>query len=134
RHLDDMVTLAPPLPYREALAEMGQVHALLVLQGDDLMRQIPAKIYEYFRAGRPLMALTRPEGETGQLLLREGYGHVVPLGDAESIARHLPGFLAAVRAGAAPVMTRNQAARFERRTVVGQLAGVFDTLIAQEGA
>ena len=56
----DMVELAPPKPYADALAEMLTVDGLLVLQASNCNDQIPAKAYEYLRAGRPLLALTDP--------------------------------------------------------------------------
>ena len=46
------------ISYREALAEMLTVDALLVLQASNCNAQIPAKIYEYLRAGKPILALT----------------------------------------------------------------------------
>jgi len=35
--------------------------ALLVMQASNCNAQIPAKIYEYLRAGKPILALTDPE-------------------------------------------------------------------------
>ena len=42
----DFLDLCPALPYREALAEMVSVDALLVMQASNCNTQIPAKIYE----------------------------------------------------------------------------------------
>ncbi|MDR1424010.1 MAG: glycosyltransferase [Azoarcus sp.] len=66
--LDDVVDVAPPIPYQEALAEMMGADGLLVFQGSAFNAQIPAKIYEYLRAGRPLLALVDPRGNTAKLL------------------------------------------------------------------
>src|SRR5690606_11187190 len=41
---------------------------LLVFQGTNFNTQIPAKIYEYLRAGRCIMALLDPSGDTAAQL------------------------------------------------------------------
>ena len=53
--IGDVVKLAAPLPYHDALAEMSQVDGLLLLQRN---QQIPAEPHEYLRAQRPILALT----------------------------------------------------------------------------
>lgn len=97
----DLVSLVPPIPYREALLEMLAADALLVLQASNCNSQIPAKAYEYLRAGRPVLALTNPDGDTADLMRRAGAACVVPLDSMEAIAGSVPDFLEAVRVGAA---------------------------------
>ena len=66
--LADLVDIAPPIPYREAIAEMMGADMLLVFQGSYFNAQIPAKIYEYLRSARPILAIVDPQGNTaGQL-------------------------------------------------------------------
>jgi hypothetical protein len=94
RNLESMVTLAPPLVYREALAEMLAASGLLLFQGSSFNNQIPAKAYEYLRTGRPILALTDPQGETAELLQRAGCSAlIVPMNDACAIAAAIPEFL-----------------------------------------
>ncbi len=52
---ESFIELCPPIPYRDALAEMLGVDALLVMQASNCNAQIPAKIYEYLRAGKPIL-------------------------------------------------------------------------------
>jgi glycosyltransferase involved in cell wall biosynthesis len=66
--LSDVVEVAPPVPYREAIAEMLAADLLLVFQGSNFNAQIPAKIYEYLRAQRPLLAVLDPSGDTATQL------------------------------------------------------------------
>ena len=66
--LGDVVELAPPMAYRQALAEMMAADLLLLFQGTKFNRQVPAKVYEYVRTGRPVLALVDPSGQTAQLL------------------------------------------------------------------
>ncbi|MDT1843316.1 glycosyltransferase family 4 protein, partial [Acinetobacter baumannii] len=53
----DIVEVAPPVPYRLALEEMLMADGLMVFQGTLFNTQIPAKIYEYFRARKPILGL-----------------------------------------------------------------------------
>ena len=85
----DFLELCPAIPYREALAEMMQVDALLVMQASNCNAQIPAKIYEYLRAGRPILGLTDPQGDTAGVLREAGLPEAVPLDSASKIAASL---------------------------------------------
>jgi glycosyltransferase involved in cell wall biosynthesis len=82
----DLIEIAPPLGYRQALLEMMRADALLVLQAAICNEQIPAKIYEYLRAGRPLLVLTDPAGNTAQALQDAGVRRMARLDDASGIA------------------------------------------------
>jgi glycosyltransferase involved in cell wall biosynthesis len=83
--VENMVDLAPPIPYRDALLEMASADALLVMQASNCNEQIPAKVYEYLRAQRPIVALTDPLGDTADLLRRCGIGFTARLDDASEI-------------------------------------------------
>ncbi|NLD56223.1 MAG: glycosyltransferase family 4 protein, partial [Burkholderiaceae bacterium] len=52
--VEDLVEIAPSIPYPEAIAEMLSADGLLVLQANNCNEQIPAKLYEYLRAGKPI--------------------------------------------------------------------------------
>jgi len=126
--IGDLVELAPPAPYVEALSEMLAADALLLFQASNCNHQIPAKLYEYLRAGRPVLALTDPDGDTARTLAREGVGTVVPLDDAEAIAEALPAFLERVRAGTEPVASAEAITRNTRRARTEALAALLDEL------
>ena len=49
--LERTVKIMPPVPYNEAIMEMVNAGALVLFQGSEFNRQIPAKAYEYIRAG-----------------------------------------------------------------------------------
>ena len=104
RHgVEALVEICPPVGYREALREMLRADALLVLQGANCNTQIPAKVYEYLRAGRPILCLADPAGDTAAMLRGAGIGGAVRLESADEIAAALPPFLAEVNAGRAPL-------------------------------
>ncbi len=120
----DFIELCPPVPYRQALSEMLSVDALLVMQASNCNAQIPAKIYEYLRAGRPLIGLTDPVGDTAGVLRGAGLDAIASLDSADEIAALLPPFVAAVRAQRAtlpdPQAVRN-ASRQGRSEAFAQL-------------
>lgn len=126
--LEDVVFLAPMLPYREALAEMQSADTLLIFQGHTSNPAIPAKLYEYFRAGRPILALADAGGDTAALLRKEGVGRVLQINDSAAIAQGLAGFLLDLKAGVIPVMSAERASCFERGARARDLAAVFDNV------
>jgi glycosyltransferase involved in cell wall biosynthesis len=90
----DYLEVCQPVPYRQALSEMLRADALLVLQAQNCNAQIPAKIYEYLRAQRPILCLSHPDGDTEAALTLAGVRAHARLDDPESIARVLQSFLA----------------------------------------
>src|SRR5205085_9767730 len=60
--VNELVELAPPLPYGEALGEMLSADGLLILQAANCSEQVSAKLYEYLRCRKPILALTDPTG------------------------------------------------------------------------
>lgn len=93
RHgVEDAIEIFPAIPYREALAEMLQADALLILQAGNCNAQIPAKLYEYMRARRPMLALTDPAGDTGITCRNAGIDAIAPLDDRHAIAALLTRF------------------------------------------
>jgi len=115
--VEDWIECLPAVGYRAAIAEMLRADGLLVLQAACCNEQIPAKIYEYLRAGRPILALTDAAGDTAATLRAAGVEHLAPLDSAEAIATQLMAFVTALRQAKAappsPAVVR-QASRRER--------------------
>jgi hypothetical protein len=91
--VEDCVEICPPIAYRDALQEMLRADGLLVLQASNCNAQIPAKIYEYLRAGRPILCLSHPHGDTEAALRRSGIAAHAQLDNADSIAALLTSYL-----------------------------------------
>jgi glycosyltransferase involved in cell wall biosynthesis len=87
------VEICPPVPYREALAEMLSADGLLVMQASNCNAQIPAKLYEYLRAGRPILCLSDPAGDTASVLRAAGIDAIARLDNSADIAALLVRFL-----------------------------------------
>lgn len=127
RHgIADMVAIEPALPYREALREMLCADALLLLQAANCNDQVPAKLYEYLRAARPILALTDAAGDTAATLRAAGVDTIGPLDSTVGIKQALLRFLALVAAGRAPLASAETVGRHERRAHARQLARLFD--------
>lgn len=124
----DIVKLAPSVAYRDALQEMLEVDALLLLQAANCNHQIPAKLYEYIRAGRPIVALTDSAGDTAATLRQAGVGSILPLDDRAALREALPGVLAGIRSGQIRGASDSTASRFTRRAQAQQLASLFSAV------
>lgn len=124
--IGQVVALAPHIPYAQALSEMLSADGLLVLQGANCNEQVPAKVYEYLRAARPILALTDAAGDTADVLRGAGIDTLAPLDDAAAIAGALQRFMAMAKAGAAPVAQPELVASHSRRMRSAELARLLD--------
>jgi glycosyltransferase involved in cell wall biosynthesis len=91
--IEDIVTLEKSIPHHAALAEILGADGLLLFQAANCNHQIPAKIYEYLRARRPLMAITDAGGDTAALLRSVGVHAIAPLDQKDQIIKALREFL-----------------------------------------
>lgn len=128
RDLQELVELAPPIPYRQALQEMTQADALLVMQAANCNEQIPAKIYEYLRSGRPILGLTDPLGDTADVLKRAGLDGIAPLDDAAQIANAIERLLHDLRAGTVQLPHERAVCDASRIGRTQDLARLIETL------
>ena len=125
---EGFIEIAPPVPYREALAEMLGIDALLVMQAANCNAQIPAKLYEYLRAGRPILGLTDASGDTAWALRGAGIADIVALDSADAIAAALPDFVARLRAGQVAPAGADAVTRASRQSRTAELAGMLEQL------
>lgn len=129
--LADVVQILPPVAYQAALAEMCAADGLLALQSDDCNDQIPAKVYEYIRAQRPVLGLCGTGSDTAAVLQRAGVAHLAPLASSEQIAPVLQAFLAAAQSGAWLPRGNAFVESFSRRAKAEELAALLDTVITE---
>jgi glycosyltransferase involved in cell wall biosynthesis len=129
-----LIELLPSLPYAKALDEMLRADALLVLQAANCNQQIPAKLYEYLRAGRPVLGLTDPAGDTAATLRAAGVRAVAPLDDANAIAACLRHNLADLARGEAALPDAAAARRNSRAARAAELAALLDAAADTQAA
>jgi glycosyltransferase involved in cell wall biosynthesis len=130
--IDSIVTLEPSLSYRAALAEMLDADGLIVLQATNCNNQVPAKLYEYLRARRPILALTDPSGDTAAVLKNAGIDTIARLDSHEDISRLVGRFVELLRLQRAPVAREATIAAASRRSRTIELARVLDA-VATDG-
>ncbi|MEW5913775.1 MAG: glycosyltransferase [Thermodesulfobacteriota bacterium] len=112
-----------------AVAEMRRAGAL-VLTLEDLPgspRVIPAKLFEYLAARRPILCLT-PAGEASAIVEASGAGAVVLPGRPQELARLLQSWLQAP-----PPVPQAPPERFSRPELTRRLAQVLDRVAAGPG-
>jgi len=131
RGLEQMVTLAPPIPNHDALQEQADADALLLFQGSKFDHQIPAKVYEYLRIGRPIFGLVGKGGDTDALLREAGGAKLVALDDIPGIERGMLEFIRTLRNQCAPVANENVVKAYSRAQGAANLAGLLDEVAVQ---
>ncbi|MEO5957337.1 MAG: hypothetical protein ABIR36_16830 [Nitrospiraceae bacterium] len=115
-----VLRLVPPVSHQECLQEMARSNVLLILQPDYPL-QVPAKIYEYIVAGRPLLVIGG-EGATANLVQRHRLGRCCK-NAVQEIKRTLMSILSPESALLAPPAETEQ---FSYRALTGRLAELFD--------
>jgi len=129
RGIADIVQLVPGIPYLSALREMLEADGLLLFQAANCNHQIPAKLYEYLRAQRPILALTDSAGDTAGVLRDVGLdSSIVALDNAQAIANSLEFFLESIHSGTAPVVTSELISNYSRRSGVSKLAELLNVV------
>jgi glycosyltransferase involved in cell wall biosynthesis len=126
--------ILPPVDYREALSEMLRADALLIMQASNCNAQIPAKLYEYLRAGRPVLSLTDPAGDTAAAIRGAGLDAIARLDDADEIALLLRRFLQPDGAPLRTVAAPDQVQRASRRGRAVELAALLSKVVACQRA
>jgi glycosyltransferase involved in cell wall biosynthesis len=130
------------IPYRDALARMAGADVLVVLSenlsnaeaAQNIERwtamQVPAKLYEYLRIGRPLLALVG-EGAVRELLEDTGAGLPISSRNTEEIALALQRLDEARNAGRIATDPANVSiTKYSRESLTALLARELDSLVA----
>ena len=70
--LDDNVSIHPYLPHKEAIRLMqhADINVVVVHRSDDSRILIPGKLYDYLKAGRPVMVIGPPDGDAAAIVRR----------------------------------------------------------------
>lgn len=87
--MEDVIEICPSIEYAKAIAEMQSANLLLVFQGKNFNTQIPAKIYEYIRSGRSIMAMVDLEGDTAKRLKEFDGVYIADINSVEEIKNQI---------------------------------------------
>jgi hypothetical protein len=126
----DLVQTRPRIPYRDSIAALCRADVLLLLQWDSPteLGNIPAKLFEYLAARRPILGLGPTDGIPARIIRTRGAGrfprHPDEIGDA---LRH---WLAAKRTGGIAALPEAVCQGFAREEQFRQLIPMLTGLIA----
>ena len=129
--LTRVVRVRERVSHRESLQKITEAAVLLLLQGGrDTSTLIPAKAFEYIRSGRPILALTEPDGATAELVLACEAGRVAKLEDVDAINASVLSYYRDFRSGALGVTGTFErlSAQYSRRATTGVLAELLNQL------
>lgn len=128
-NVSNFMEVLPDVDYIEALTEMMTVDGLLLLQNAECNAQVPAKYYEYLRAGKPILALTDLQGDTAGLLRGHAGHQLADLSSADDIQRALVAWLDSLPGIGMRRPLAPSVAACSRRSRTGQLAAVLDSVM-----
>ncbi|MEP6609637.1 MAG: glycosyltransferase [Burkholderiaceae bacterium] len=132
--IDGIVRVEGRVSHPEALEEMRRADGLLLLQGAQCGRQIPAKAYEYLACRRPIIGLLDPAGDTHELISKQWQiPYVGAMDSAPEIAEVLRKFIGDCRAQQAFVPAASLLDQHSRAAGARQLAQLFDE-VSNRGA
>jgi glycosyltransferase involved in cell wall biosynthesis len=125
------VEFSPRVPYAEALTALADADLLLLLQAsEDTTSLVPAKLYEYLRSMRPVLALVLP-GATSEVIAHTGGGWLANPRDAGRLQQAIVEIYELWQRGALEGRHAdlNALRQFDRRHLTGDLAGIFDGVV-----
>jgi glycosyltransferase involved in cell wall biosynthesis len=123
------------VPHSHAISLMQQSEVLILLLGAQRhwARIYPGKLFEYLRAGKPVLGVG-PRGVAAELIERCGVGCFIPADETEKLAAMLrkiacdyPGFLSEYYHPDPDAI-----AQYERQALTNKLASVFNTLCTED--
>jgi len=109
---------------------MTRADGLLVLQAANCNEQIPAKLYEYLRSGRPILALTDSRGDTAATIRQAGLDTIASLDSIEEIQRLVERFIDQAASRTLPVPDADFVATASRKGRAGLLATLLEHSMA----
>jgi glycosyltransferase involved in cell wall biosynthesis len=128
--LGDRVEFVPPVDRREAHQQQLDADALLLVTAPGQRSVATLKLFDYNGAGVPILALADGNA-AAEIVLRFHLGLTAPPDDPRAIAAGLREMMDRVRSGNCwPGFVEAQA-RFERRTLTGELAALFDRILEE---
>ncbi|MBN4079339.1 glycosyltransferase family 4 protein [Beggiatoa alba] len=134
--LENVVEFLPRIPYQEALTELAKASVLLLLQAsDDTTSLVPAKLYEYLRAQKPVLAIVYP-GVTQDIINDSDGGWFVDPRDSgamlklfRKIYNHWLSETLDYK-----VASLDSLSKYNRKKLTGQLAKVLNSAVRESSA
>jgi glycosyltransferase involved in cell wall biosynthesis len=135
RDLQAIVSVGGQVPYDESLKRMVRSDILLLLDTPGRRIGVPAKLYEYVGAGRPVLALGEPDGDTAWVLRQCGVPYrIAPPGEPESIQQALAELVEQVESRRAAAVGAWGRLAFTREHLARQLAELLNFRTARSSS
>jgi glycosyltransferase involved in cell wall biosynthesis len=132
RGIEGAVVCRGQVPYREALGEMCRADALLLMDSPGRKIGVPAKLYEYLGAGRPILATGGGEGDLAAVLNASGVPHALAPCDSVDRLRDAVTYLVrGIDGGTLPTGPEEGRRQFTRQALAGRLAELVGQLAAR---
>lgn len=127
RGLSEYIREVGVLPHRDAVALMHSADLLFMTNASGARQQlaVPGKLYEYLATGKPVLALTDPDGDAARTLRRVGGGVSVSPDDPGELLE-LMRKLCRERRLDVPALNQEVLAGFGRPQLTGRLAALLD--------
>jgi glycosyltransferase involved in cell wall biosynthesis len=133
RDLGASVRLMDQVPYAEALERMMRADILLLVNSPDFRVGVPAKLYEYLGAGRPILALAELDSDIAWVLRESGVLHrIAPPRDVPAIKHALVELTRDVQAGKPAVLNRDALQQFTRQRMAQKFAETLDRTVGSK--
>jgi len=127
--LENMVELRGYLTHKESLKQLSSASALLLITTDSPGAEVltTGKIFEYFRAGKPILGILPPSGAAASLIKETKAGMIVSPKNISGIKQILKDYFRKWDNGELKVeLDKEKLQQFERRYLTGKLAEVFN--------
>lgn len=125
--IDAVVFVEDRVARPQAIDEMRSADGLLLFQGAQCNRQIPAKAYEYLACQRPIIGLVDSHGDTHDLIARQWQvPYVADMQSATAIAEVLRKFIGDLRRDDVFIPAADLVEKHSRAAGAAQLAELFD--------
>jgi glycosyltransferase involved in cell wall biosynthesis len=133
RGLDNLVEIGGQVPYSQALDAMTSADMLLLLDTPKRKIGIPAKLFEYLGAARPILALAEADGDLAWALRTSGMPHrIAPPLDAAKIYQALLELREDICHERCALPSPERLETFTRANIARQLAEHLDRIVLNQ--
>jgi glycosyltransferase involved in cell wall biosynthesis len=131
RGLESVTSITPVIPYKDCLRTTMQADILVLLHFPGFAHGLPAKIFEYLGARRPILALTDHPGDIAWVLKESGVLHrVAPQKDAGQIKQAIVEMLQEMKSGKPVARPLREPTPFTRQDMARQMAEQLDRVLS----
>lgn len=122
---DNLISLIPQVDHQTCINYLIQADFLLLfIAKNDSEIVIPAKLFEYFAAKKPILAMIPPKGEAAELIRKHQAGLICEMDDVKQIKSNILRFIREKKDN--NLRYYNQLPDYERSQQTQQLAQIFN--------